>query len=80
MIPCRKNKCILLPVCRYKTNISCDELESYFVMLMRVRKFNFNKSFDVITETIPYLHRMEGNGRVFFNIQHDEGYEPEIEL
>jgi len=80
MIPCIKDKCILLPVCKHKDDITCDQLESYFVKLMRVQKFHFNKSFDLITEIIPYLYRMEGNGRVFFNIQHDVQYEPEIEL
>lgn len=78
MIPCIKDKCILLPVCKHKDDITCDQLESYFVKLMKDLDFSFNKAFDKLTEILPSLYRMEGNERVFFNIQDKSGYDPEV--
>jgi hypothetical protein len=30
MIPCKENKCILLPICKPCTDITCDELFDYY--------------------------------------------------
>jgi len=73
MIPCIENKCILLPVCKHKDYITCDQLQSYFIKLMGVHKFHFNESFDKLTEILPCLYKMEGNGKVFFKyIEYDQ--------
>ncbi len=32
-IPCKVNKCILLPVCIAKETIHCDDLQEYYVSL-----------------------------------------------
>jgi len=35
MIPCKENKCLLLPICKSKTIILCSELNSYYNYLRR---------------------------------------------
>ena len=33
IIPCKKNKCILLPVCQNKKHIDCEDIATYYSML-----------------------------------------------
>ena len=73
MIPCIKNKCLLYPVCKSKVDISCDELESYFVIKVK-DDLNYDLTFDQILEYLPALYVIKGNDHIFFNVQHSNKY------
>ena len=52
-IPCIKDKCILFPVCKNKTEIKCEELYSYM-------KLDNAKKVRSVSKTLPKLYKIKG--------------------
>ena len=63
-IPCKFNKCLLYPACKYKTVISCKILFNWMI-----RKGNTIKTWLYITKTLPKIHSLKVD-RIWFNAKY----------
>jgi len=61
-LPCTKNKCILLPVCKAKTHIRCNELRRHTDNINHILKQRtditdeiIKTSFQIVLETFPNI-------------------------
>lgn len=51
MIPCIENKCILLPTCKYRNSIICEQLEQY----ISIRNNGSHNPWREVRKVIPDL-------------------------
>ena len=71
MIPCKSNKCLLYPVCRYKTIIYCKDLISYITSLYKgkLTKEDHGNMWLDLNKQFPYLNRVYPEPKKYFKLE-----------
>ncbi len=70
MIPCKENKCLLLPICKGKISIECVELTSYYGTLTDGTYDSGADIWIVIEETLPKLKEIVGPMKRAFHFKY----------
>jgi len=59
-LPCLTNKCILLPVCKTKLKIECENLTDYYADKTDRTYLSGHEIWDTIEKTLPKLSEIQG--------------------